>query len=144
MTTADEQPDRTVENADGVNDGADGAPQDDELSPQQKAARTRAANRRAQADQPETESLAPADLREEGRVKTGGGEHLKSPIVHLYEFDNGYGAKVYQRQRGGPWEWAPMRGDAVVRNIPGLPRVPAEATIEVINDGLALVAAIGS
>lgn len=134
---------QTVQNADGVTDGEAGAPDDSGLTPAQKAARTRAANKAAKENEPASEDHAPADLRTEHRVSSSGGEHDKAAIVHLYDFDNGYTAKVYQRKRGDGWGWAPMRDGQIVRNIPGLGRVPQEeASVDVINDGLALVAAL--
>lgn len=143
MTTADDQAERNVQNADITGDNPDAkAPAEDERTPAQKAADTRAANKAAKENAPSPKDHAPADLRSKDRVSSGGGKHDKDPIVHLFEFENGYAAKVYQRQRDGSWEWAPMRDGKVLRAIPGLSRVPAEATVEVINEGLELVAAL--
>lgn len=152
MTSTDEQ--NTIENAAGVADGVDGAPQpgDADAGPEQKPPSKRAAAKKAAADKKAAETEAaedrdvlalPAGLRTDGHTDSGGGEHRTRAIVHVYEFDNGYGAKVYQRERGGPWEWAPLDGDGrVVRHLDELGRVPAQATIAKINDGLALVAAL--
>ena len=150
MTTADEQTDQgdqpTVQNTEDAAAAAlaaAAAPQvDEELSPQQKAARTRAANKAKEENAPSPKDHAPADLRSDNRVSSTGGAHDKQAIVHLFEFDNGYSAKVYQRERGQEWEWAPMRNGDIIRNLPGLGRVPAQTTVAKINEGLALVAAI--
>jgi hypothetical protein len=149
MTTTPEQDtpaeQSTVENADGARDGVDGAPQgeapvEEELTPRQVAARKAAATRRARAGGSDDET--PDELRKEQRAASTSPKHDKDAIVHLYEFENGYAAKVYQRHRGGAWEWAPMRDGKIVRNLPGVGRVPAAGTAEQINDGLALVAAL--
>jgi hypothetical protein len=151
MTTTDNE---TVQNADGVKDAVDGAPQDTpadtaaaekaeaKAAAAAKAAETRRKNKQKADREAAAADVTPSELRDEGRVSTKQAEHAKDSVVHLFEFDNGYSAKVWQRERGGVWEWAPMRDGRIIRNLPDVGRVPAQTTVARINEGLAIVAAL--
>lgn len=92
---------------------------------------------------PSPADVAGADLRKENRVAS---DDAGANVIHVYRFENGYGAKVWQPKKGQSTEWsvAPIDSEGrVPRNLPGLPRVPVEAaTAERVNEVLEAIAAL--
>lgn len=148
-TPVDDGPELTTQNAERAGDNPDGEPQADAVdevkaetkakkaAPRKRAAKKAAATRAANVETPE-------ELRVEHRTATAGAATKKDAIVHVYDFENGYGAKVFLRPGESDWTWAPTRDGNVIRNIPGLGRVPQRTSIENINAGLATVASLPS
>ena len=74
----------------------------------------------------------PPGLRTDDRVSSSYDDDGFT-IIHIFEFDNNYGAKVWGKEGDTYWAVALTKNDRVIRTLTGLPRMPHDDPVANVN-----------